>query len=102
MQIELDLQTSQGNLGRRVTGLHVERPLETAMEVACKILVKLVEVSDRFDSLSNSGKRPTVANPRGVGPRECKLPASVQVIRTSMHLLCSSDAHNRTSPRLSL
>jgi hypothetical protein len=55
MQIELDLQTSQGNLGRRVTGLHVERPLETAMEVACKILVKLVEVSDRFDILSNSG-----------------------------------------------
>lgn len=73
MQIELDLQTSQGNLGRRVTGLHVERPLETAMEVACKILVKLVEVSDRFDILSNSGKRPAVAKPRGFGPREMQV-----------------------------
>jgi hypothetical protein len=56
MQIELDLQTSQGNLGWKVTGLHVERPLETSMEVACKIFVKLVDVSDRFDILSNSGK----------------------------------------------
>jgi hypothetical protein len=54
--IELDLQTSQGNLGWRVTGLHVEHPLETSMAVACKILAKLVEVSDRFDMLSNSGK----------------------------------------------
>jgi hypothetical protein len=56
MQIELDLQTSQGNLGWRVTGLHVEHPLETSMAVACKILAKLVEVSDRFDMLWNSGK----------------------------------------------
>jgi hypothetical protein len=55
-QIELDLQTSQGNLGWRVTGLHVEHPLETSMAVACKILAKLVEVSDRFDMLSNSGR----------------------------------------------
>jgi hypothetical protein len=55
-QIELDLQASQGNLGWRVAGLHVERPLETSMAVACKILAKLVEVSDRFDMLSNSGK----------------------------------------------
>jgi hypothetical protein len=55
-QIELDLQTSQGNLGWRVAGLHVEHPLETSMAVACKILAKLVEVSDRFDMLSNSGK----------------------------------------------
>jgi hypothetical protein len=56
MQIELDLQTSQGNLGWRVTGLRVEHPLETSMTVACKILANLVEVSDRFDMLSNSGK----------------------------------------------
>jgi hypothetical protein len=55
-QIELDLQTSQGNLGWRVTGLHVEHPLETSMAVACKILAKLVEVSDHFDMRSNSGK----------------------------------------------
>jgi hypothetical protein len=34
-QIELDLQTSQGNLGWRVAGLHVEHPLETSMAVAC-------------------------------------------------------------------
>jgi hypothetical protein len=33
-QIELDLQTSEGNLAWRVTGLHVEHPLETSMEVA--------------------------------------------------------------------
>jgi hypothetical protein len=59
-QIELDLQTSQGNLGWRVTGLHVEHPLETSMAVACKILAKLVEVSDRFDILSN--ERPTEGN----------------------------------------
>jgi hypothetical protein len=52
-QIELDLQTSQGNLGWRVTGLHMEHPLETSMAVACKILAKLVEVNDRFDILSN-------------------------------------------------
>jgi hypothetical protein len=59
-QIELDLQTSAGNLGWRVTGLHVEHPLETSMEAAREILVKLTEVSDRFDSLSN--ERPTEGN----------------------------------------
>jgi hypothetical protein len=59
-QIELDLQTSAGNLGWRVTGLQVERPLETSMEAARKILVKLTEVSDRFDILSN--ERPTEGN----------------------------------------
>jgi hypothetical protein len=58
--IELDLQTSQGNLGWRVTGLHVEHPLDTSMEVARKILVKLTFVSDRFDILSN--ERPTEGN----------------------------------------
>jgi hypothetical protein len=58
--IELELQTSQGNLGWRVTGLHVEHPLETSMAVACKILAKLVEVSDRFDILLN--ERPTEGN----------------------------------------
>ena len=58
--IELELQTSQGNLGWRVTGLHVEHPLETSMAVACKILAKLVEVSDRFDILSK--ERPTEGN----------------------------------------
>lgn len=52
-QIELDLQLSAGNLGWRITGLHTEHPLETSMKVARKILVKLTEVSDRFDILSN-------------------------------------------------
>jgi hypothetical protein len=50
-QIELDLEASEGNLVWRVTGLHVEHPLETSMEVAHKILVKLTEVGDRFDIL---------------------------------------------------
>jgi hypothetical protein len=49
-QIELDLQTSEGDLVWRVTGLHVEHPLETSMEIARRILLKLTEVSDRFDS----------------------------------------------------
>ncbi len=52
-QIELDLQTSEGNLVWRVTGLHADRPLETSMEVARKILLKLAEVSNRFDILAN-------------------------------------------------
>ena len=56
-QIELELQTSEGNLVWRVTGLHVEHPLETSMEVARKILLKLSEVSDRFDGLANDAEQ---------------------------------------------
>jgi hypothetical protein len=59
-QVDLDLQTSEGNLLWRVTGLHMEHPLETSMEVARKLLVKLTEISGRFDSLPN--ERPAEGN----------------------------------------
>jgi hypothetical protein len=52
-QIELDLQTSEGNLVWRVTGLPVGHPLENSMEVARKILLKLTEISNRFDILAS-------------------------------------------------
>ncbi len=59
-RIELDLQTSEENLVWRVTGLRMERPLETSMEIARKILLKLTEISNRFDILAN--ERPAEEN----------------------------------------
>jgi hypothetical protein len=55
-QIDLHLQTLEGNLVWRVTGMHVKQPLETSMEVARKIVLKLTEVSDRFDTWATNVK----------------------------------------------
>ncbi len=66
MQIELELQTSEGNLAWRVTGLHVNHSLETSMEVAHMILVKLTEVSNRFDIVASerASSAKEIGNPR--------------------------------------